>query len=704
MVKKALALLVGIAVLGAALGVFGLFGPALVEAQSPAASRSLSPSPATVEPGGEITVTITLTDVDEGRVEETLPTGFAYVEESVSPDNIRVTTDSDDNQIKRFTLRGDNQFSYKVTASDTVDDYTFTGVLKAVIGGGDSVETVDVMGDSMVTVEAGAPTPSEEPSPSPDPSPEATGPMATRTVSPGTVTTGGQLTVTVNVSGLGSGGGRVEETLPSGFSYVMDSVNPTDILVTERAQTVRFTIRSTSRFTYRVNVMSQPDDYSIMGVLRDDQRNRYPMEDSPVTVQADTTGQPTASRTLSTMSVVPGGELTVTVAVSGLGGPGGRVEETLPTGFSYVEDSVMPSDVRVSMAGGAVRFTVRGTDQFSYKVMASDMDGSYSFMGVLRDDQKMEYAVTGDSAVAVGVVANRTLSATTVRPGAGLTVTITAGGYNSAGARIEETLPNGFSYMEDSVSEDDILVTMRDQTVRFTVRGTDMFTYGVTASNTPGTYTFMGVLRDADRTTHTIGGDNSVMVEAPATATPEPTPTRRPRSRGGGGGGGGGYAPPVATATPMPARVLSTPVATIVPTPTPIIVPTIVAPTAAPTPEPTAKPEPTAVPPTAIPTPRPTARVVVPTVAPTKPPEPTAMPKPTAAPTAVPPREVPPTAMVEPTEPPAPTATIAPTVAPVTPVTPDEDGMPTWLIILIIVIIVAVVIAAVGFYMIRMRR
>ena len=64
MVKKALALVVGVAVLGAALGVFGLIWPALVEAQSPAASRSLSPaSPATVEPGGEITVTITLSNV-----------------------------------------------------------------------------------------------------------------------------------------------------------------------------------------------------------------------------------------------------------------------------------------------------------------------------------------------------------------------------------------------------------------------------------------------------------------------------------------------------------------------------------------------------------------------------------------------------------------------------------------------------------------
>ena len=391
--------------------------------------------------------------------------------------------------------------------------------------------------------------------------------------------------------------------------------------------------------------------------------------------------------------------MTATVSVSGLGSAGGRVEETLPTGFSYVMDSVSPTDIRVTERGQTVRFTIRGTNQFSYKVMATDVDGSYSIMGLLRDDQKMEYTVTGDSAVAVGAVANRALSAMTVRPGAGLTVTIMAGGYDSAGARIEETLPDGFSYMDGSVSEDDIRVTMQDQTVRFTIRGTEMFTYGVTASNSPGMYSFMGVLRDGDLSTHTIGGDTSVTVQAPP-ATLVPMPTRR-RSSGGGGGGGGGYAPlPIATPTPMPTRA---PVATIAPTPTPIIVPTIVAPTVAPTPEPTARPEPTAVPPTAIPTPRPTAIVMVPTVAPTKPPEPTAMPKPTVAPTAMPKPTVAPTA-VPATEPPAPTATIAPTVAPVTPVAPTDDGMPTWLIILIIVIIVAVVIAAVGFYMMRMRR
>ena len=386
MVKKALALLVGVAVLGAALGVFGLFWPALVEAQSPAASRSLSP--ATVMPGGEITVTITLSNVAEGRVEETLPMGFEYVQGSAS-EGIRARPDPADNQTMRFTLRGDIEFSYKVTASDTADEYTFMGVLKAVIGGGDSVETVDVTGDSMVTVEMAMETP-ETPV-----TPETMDPTATRAISPATVTAGGQFTVTVNVSNLGSGGGRVEETLPSGLGYVDDSVSPSDIRVTTVGQTVRFTIRGTNRFTYRVNA-HDVGTHTIVGTLRDDDRNRYMVGgDASVTVQVRAMPSgPNATRSLSAMSVVPGGELTVTVAVSGLGGPGGRVEETLPTGFSYVEDSVMPSDVRVSMAGGAVRFTIRGTDQFSYKVMASRRGRQLLLHG--RFERRPEDGIHGD--------------------------------------------------------------------------------------------------------------------------------------------------------------------------------------------------------------------------------------------------------------------------------------------------------------------
>ena len=69
-----------------------------------------------------------------GRVEETLPDGFSYVDGSTvpGPEDIRVTTvvGDDGRTTVRFTLEGDEEFTYKVTASGTPASYTFNGVLK----------------------------------------------------------------------------------------------------------------------------------------------------------------------------------------------------------------------------------------------------------------------------------------------------------------------------------------------------------------------------------------------------------------------------------------------------------------------------------------------------------------------------------------------------------------------------------------------
>ena len=184
----------------------------------------------------------------------------------------------------------------------------------------------------------------------------------------------------------------------------------------------------------------------------------------------------------------------MSVDVGGLGSGGGRVEETLPAGFMYVADSVNPTDILVTEQGQTVRFTIRGTNRFSYRVMASSVNGDYSFTGVLRDDERNRYTVGGASGVTVGPVANRSFSSAKVMPGARLTVTIAAGGYNPVGGRVEETLPSGFSYVADSVSPTDVRVTTREQMVRFTIRGTESFTYGVRASNTPGALYLHGCL------------------------------------------------------------------------------------------------------------------------------------------------------------------------------------------------------------------
>ena len=236
---------------------------------------------------------------------------------------------------------------------------------------------------------------------------------------------------------------------------------------------------------------------------------------------------PTASRVFSTGSVDPGGPVVVTITATGYGAAGGVVE-TLPDGFSYVADSVSSSDVRVVVDDQTVRFIFQGaTDPFTYTVTASSTPGTYSFSGKLRDEDRMDYDVDGPTNIMVnapmqqGPTASRAFSTGSVDPGGQVVVTITATGYGAAGG-VVETLPDGFSYVADSVSSSDVRVVVDDQTVRFIFQGaTDPFTYTVTASSTPGTYSFSGKLRDEDRMDYDVDGPSRITV---GTAPPRPRP------------------------------------------------------------------------------------------------------------------------------------------------------------------------------------
>ena len=138
MVRKALALLVGVAVLSVALGVFGLLRPGLVDAQTPSASRTIMP--ATVAPGGEVVVTIDLSGsgFTDRLVNEVLPEGFTYKQNSTTPSGIRVSpefqTNNTDVQEVFFTITTSSitQFSYTVIASSQADDYMFSGEFRYV--------------------------------------------------------------------------------------------------------------------------------------------------------------------------------------------------------------------------------------------------------------------------------------------------------------------------------------------------------------------------------------------------------------------------------------------------------------------------------------------------------------------------------------------------------------------------------------------
>ena len=83
------------------------------------------------------------------------------------------------------------------------------------------------------------------------------------------------------------------------------------------------------------------------------------------------------------------------------------VTETLPAGFAYVPASfayVPASDdpFRVVSTGQNVRFTLQNLDKsFTYAVTASSTDGTYSFSGTLRDDDRDNHIVGGDTDVTV---------------------------------------------------------------------------------------------------------------------------------------------------------------------------------------------------------------------------------------------------------------------------------------------------------------
>jgi hypothetical protein len=297
-------------------------------------------------------------------------------------------------------------------------------------------------------------------------------PSATRSLSSSSVAPGAEITVTVTASDFGQFGGIIE-TLPEGFAYVDGSGSPTPRV---SGQTLTFTLFGVSSVSYTVTASDTAGDYSFSGVVKDDQGADHPFTNSTVTVVADDTGDgtdgtatttppvpdgdPTATRSLSAMSVAQGGEVVVTIEASNYGQFGGVVE-TLPAGFTYVTSDLSTA----SASGQTVRFTLLNESSFTYTVTASDTSGTYTFSGVLRDDQGTDHPIA-DSTITVEPPvppsATRSFPSEYVAPLGELVVTIEPSNYGQFGG-VVETLPAGFTYMFSDLST----AVASGQTVRF---------------------------------------------------------------------------------------------------------------------------------------------------------------------------------------------------------------------------------------------
>ena len=247
---------------------------------------------------------------------------------------------------------------------------------------------------------------------------------------------------------------------------------------------------------------------------------------------------PSATRAIEPATVIPGGEVVVTITTSGFAY--GGVEETLPPGFGYIEGSITPTatNIEVDVDGQVLSFIVTQgaaeVKQFSYRVMAPDAVDEYSFSGILKyldaNNDPQQTDVTGDTRVVVGANAYRTIDPAMVTSGGGASVTIATSGFAYGG--VVETLPNGFAYIEDSIMPSDTNIEVDGQVLSFIVTQNPdevkQFSYGVMAPSATRSYNFAGVLKYLDANNDpqqtNVTGDTQIMVEAPATATPTPTP------------------------------------------------------------------------------------------------------------------------------------------------------------------------------------
>lgn len=368
-----------------------------------------------------------------------------------------------------------------------------------------------------------------------------TTPTATRSFDPASVDPRGQIVVTITASNYG-GFGRVTETLPAGFSYVSTSGLEAFQVRQLPNNQVRFTLQGDTSFTYTVRASRAPGHHTFSGTLRDSNRVDHPVDgDDRVTVIGEIIGTPTvtptptatatpttpnAARSFDSSMVDPAGRVVVTIRAANYGRVGG-ITETLPPGFSYVSSSLDASQVNVS--GRNVNFTLRGGTAFTYTVTASGTPDIYTFSGTLRDSDRNNHTVGGDTSVTVRYLAERTptatrsFSSTTVSPRENVTVTVDVENYGPIGA-VFETIPSGFRYVSSSIPA--ARVSQSGLVVTFRLQGETSFTYVVAASSSERGHSFSGRLLDSTNRGYAIGG--AIRVNVTGNGSTQPTPGTQP--------------------------------------------------------------------------------------------------------------------------------------------------------------------------------
>ena len=231
---------------------------------------------------------------------------------------------------------------------------------------------------------------------------DASSATATRTLPDESVPAGEGFTVTIEVADCTFG--KLIETLPEWFTYKTSTLEPGsvdvsgDIVNGEKIETVEFILFGETSFTYTVTAPDTEGTYTFSGVLKVADDEDEVGGDTKIEVE-EVEADPIATRTLPEEPVPAGERFTIEIEALYYG-YFGNIIETLPEGFVYEDSTLNPESVEVEE--DTIEFSLEGEPSFTYTVTAADVEGTYTFDGILIDEEKDEYDISGDTEIVVG--------------------------------------------------------------------------------------------------------------------------------------------------------------------------------------------------------------------------------------------------------------------------------------------------------------
>ncbi|MDO8530893.1 MAG: DUF11 domain-containing protein [Dehalococcoidia bacterium] len=299
---------------------------------------------------------------------------------------------------------------------------------------------------------------------------------ASKTVSPTTVTPGGQVTYTITIQNPGGETASVTDvidSISSGFGYVLNSTtggmtsNPKVTGLTTLAWSPVPSIAAGGSLTFSFNVASTTTPgiyYNQVQVTGSNFTTVNTGNTAPVTVGPSMS----VTKTVTPVVVVAGGNVTYTVTLannsSGQTAHTTRFVDTLPSGFSYVTGSTTGAFTSNPSITGGVTLTWNvvltvpygSPASFSFQAASATAWGLH-FNDIRAEGSDFATVATGPTAATtVGdIQITKTVDQANVNGGETITYTVTTRNVGSGTiniVRFEDVLASGFTYVTGSTS------------------------------------------------------------------------------------------------------------------------------------------------------------------------------------------------------------------------------------------------------------